>query len=157
MAPGATGGLLTAASRPVWCSKRGERASVSGLMRNVVDQVLRTMSEKERAEQVNYVTDRMIERMGNEERVSLLLAIIDRVMSNLSPQERAGLASRVTERMTAATRSTGDAAQGIVAPTAPAIDPDAAVRPGDGGTPAGVGEVGEPVAATEPPHPRERD
>lgn len=69
---------------------------MSGLMRNVIDQVLRNMSEEERAQQVAYVTDRMIEKMDNQERVVLLLAIIDRVMSHLSPQERVDLAARVT-------------------------------------------------------------
>lgn len=68
---------------------------MSGLMRNVIDQVLRNMSEEERAQQVAYVTDRMIEKMDNQERVVLLMAIIDRVMSHLSPQERADLAARV--------------------------------------------------------------
>ena len=99
----------------------------------------------------------MIERMGNDERMSLLLAIIDRVMSNLAPEERADLTSRVAERMTTATESTGDAALGMVTPTAPATDPDTAGRPSEEGTPVAVGEAGVPVAATEPPHPRERD
>ena len=122
---------------------------MSGLMRNVVDQVLRSMGEKERAEQVNYVTDRMIERMGNEERVLLLLAIIDRVMSNLSQQERADLATQVVTRMTAGTGPTGDATPAAtVAAAGGGTDPDT----------AGLGdEAGTPVAAGEPPHPRERD
>lgn len=70
---------------------------MSGLMRNVIDQVLRNMGEDERARSVEYVTDRMIEKMTNQERVSLLLAIIDRVMSNLSAAERADLSSQLTQ------------------------------------------------------------
>ncbi len=125
---------------------------MSGLMRNVVDQVLRSMSEKERAEQVNYVTDQMIERMGNEERVSLLLAIIDRVMSNLSPQERADLAAQVAARMTAGAGTTGGAAQAtMAAPTSPTTDPAAADLGRE------TDEAAAPIAAGEPPHPRERD
>ncbi len=80
---------------------------MSGLMRNVIDQVLRNMSEEERAQQVGYVTDRMIEKMDNQERVALLLAIIDRVMSNLAPPERAELAARVTTAMTGETPAAG--------------------------------------------------
>ena len=122
---------------------------MSGLMRNVVDQVLRSMGEKERAEQVNYVTDRMIERMGNEERVALLLAIIDRVMSNLSQQERADLATQVVTRVTAGTGPTGDATPAAtVASVGGETDPDTA---------GAADKASAPVAAGEPPHPLERD
>lgn len=72
---------------------------MSGLVRNLADQVLKSMSPQERADQVNYVTDRMIERMDNRERVTLLLAIIDRVMSNLSAEERADLVARLAGQM----------------------------------------------------------
>ena len=84
---------------------------MSGLMRNVVDQVLKTMSEQERAQQVNYVTDRMIEKMGNQERVALLLAIIDRVMSNLSADERADFREQLARQLQAAGQP-ADAAAG---------------------------------------------
>jgi hypothetical protein len=87
------------------CEQR-KTAAMSGLVRNLADQVLKTMSPQERAEQVNYVTDRMIERMDNQERVKLLLAIIDRVMSNLSADERLALARDVAQRMTAEDVST---------------------------------------------------
>ena len=112
---------------------------MSGLMRNVIDQVLRTMGEEERAQQVNYVTDRMIEKMNNEERVSLLLAIIDRVMSNLSPEERVELASHVAQRMS------GDSAQPVASEQQSAGAPDERER--NEAAPAADG----------PPHPRERD
>ena len=110
---------------------------MSGLMRDVVDQVLRSMGAQERAEQVNYVTDRMIEQLGNEERVALLLAIIDRVMSNLSAEERVDLAARVARRL-------ADGSE-------PALTsmPEAAVVQDDAGAAA--------VTAGDPPHPRERD
>ena len=72
---------------------------MSGLMRGMIDQVLKNMGEDERAQSVNYVTDRMVERMSNEERVALLMAILDRVMSNLSTEERADLAGRVAEKL----------------------------------------------------------
>lgn len=76
---------------------------MSGLMRGMIDQVLKNMGEDERAQSVNYVTDRMVERMSNEERVALLMAILDRVMSNLSTEERAHLAERVAEKLGGAT------------------------------------------------------
>ena len=72
---------------------------MSGLMRGMIDQVLKNMGENERAQSVNYVTDKMVERMSNAERVELLMAILDRVMSNLSPEERVDLATRVTGRL----------------------------------------------------------
>jgi hypothetical protein len=72
---------------------------MSGLMRNVIDQVLKNMGEEERARSVEYVTDQMIAKMDNPERVELLLAIIDRVMSNLSPEERVAVGARVAERI----------------------------------------------------------
>lgn len=72
---------------------------MSGLIRGMIDQVLKNMGEGERKESVNYVTDRMVERMNNEERVSLLMMILDRVMSNLSPAEKADLAARVGGRL----------------------------------------------------------
>ena len=79
----------------------------------------------------------------------LLLAIIDRVMSKLSPQERADLASQVVARMTAGAGPTGGAAQATTAAaTGPATDPDT-TGPAD--------EAAAPIAAGEPPHPRERD
>jgi hypothetical protein len=74
---------------------------MSGLMRGMIDQVLRSMGENERKESVNYVTDRMVERMTNEERVTLLMMILDRVMSNLSSDEKSDLAGRVAERLQA--------------------------------------------------------
>jgi hypothetical protein len=72
---------------------------MSGLIRGMIDQVLKNMGEGERKESVNYVTDRMVERMNNEERVTLLMMILDRVMSNLSPDEKADLAARVAARL----------------------------------------------------------
>ncbi len=72
---------------------------MSGLMRGMIDQVLKNMGEEERAQSVNYVTDRMVERMSNAERVDLLMAILDRVMSNLSPEERVGLADQVANKL----------------------------------------------------------
>lgn len=75
---------------------------MSGLMRGMIDQVLKNMGEDERAQSVNYVTDRMVERMSNEERVALLMAILDRVMSNLSTEERADLAGRVAGKLSGA-------------------------------------------------------
>lgn len=79
---------------------------MSGLMRGMIDQVLKNMGEQERAQSVNYVTDKMVERMSNAERIDLLMAILDRVMSNLSPEERVGLAGRVTERLAPAPKVT---------------------------------------------------
>lgn len=73
---------------------------MSGLMRGMIDQVLKNMGEEERAQSVNYVTDRMVERMSNEERVGLLMAILDRVMSSLSSEERATLATQVASKLT---------------------------------------------------------
>ncbi len=72
---------------------------MSGLMRGMIDQVLKNMGENERKESVNYVTDRMVERMNNEERVALLMMILDRVMSNLSSEEQSDLATRVATRL----------------------------------------------------------
>jgi hypothetical protein len=72
---------------------------MSGLIRGMIDQVLKNMGEGERKESVNYVTDRMVERMNNEERTDLLMMILDRVMSNLSAEEKANLATRVTTRL----------------------------------------------------------
>lgn len=100
---GRGGGRTLGAARGRQTKGRG----MSGLMRNVIDQVLRNMSEEERAQQVGYVTDRMIEKMDNQERVALLLAIIDRVMSNLAPPERAELAARLTAAMTGETPAPG--------------------------------------------------
>jgi hypothetical protein len=72
---------------------------MSGLIRGMIDQVLKNMGEGERKESVNYVTDRMVERMNNQERVTLLMMILDRVMSNLSDEEKADLATRVATRL----------------------------------------------------------
>ncbi len=72
---------------------------MSGLIRGMIDQVLKNMGEDERKESVNYVTDRMVERMTNEERVTLLMMILDRVMSILSPAEKADLAAQVAARL----------------------------------------------------------
>lgn len=72
---------------------------MSGLMRGMIDQVLKNMGEEERAQQVNYVTDKMVSAMSNAERVALLMAILDRVMSNLSADERIDLASRVAGKL----------------------------------------------------------
>ena len=80
---------------------------MSGLMRGMIDQVLKNMGENERKESVNYVTDRMVERMNNEERVTLLMMILDRVMSNLSPEERHDLAARVATRLQGESTATG--------------------------------------------------
>ena len=84
---------------------------MSGLMRGMIDQVLKNMGEDERAQSVNYVTDRMVERMSNEERVALLMAILDRVMSNLSTEERADLAGRVAGKLSGAAAPTGATAE----------------------------------------------
>ncbi len=72
---------------------------MSGLMRGMIDQVLKNMGEEERAQQVNYVTDKMVSEMSNAERVALLMAILDRVMSSLSADERIDLASRVAGKL----------------------------------------------------------
>lgn len=72
---------------------------MSGLMRGMIDQVLKNMGEQERAQSVNYVTDKMVEEMSNAERVDLLMAILDRVMSNLSADERIDLATRVAGKL----------------------------------------------------------
>jgi len=91
---------------------------MSGLMRGMIDQVLKNMGEDERAQSVNYVTDRMVERMSNEERVALLMAILDRVMSNLSTDERADLAGSVAGKLSGLTTTppvaTSEEAQGAV-------------------------------------------
>lgn len=100
---------------------------MSGLVRNLIDQVLKNMGEEERAQSVNYVTDRMVEKMDNQERVALLLTIIDRVMSNLSPQEREDLSSRVLQR-------TGERSS-APAGTAPAVADE---EPGDLGQESGA-------------------
>lgn len=89
---------------------------MSGLMRNVIDQVLRNMGEEERARSIDYVTDQMIAKMDNQERTRLLLAIIDRVMADLTPVERqdfsARLARHVGERLApaGASATAGEAA-----------------------------------------------
>lgn len=83
---------------------------MSGLIRNMIDQVLKNMGEGERKESVNYVTDRMVERMNNQERVTLLMMILDRVMSNLSPEEKADLAGRVATRLQETAAETDDGA-----------------------------------------------
>lgn len=72
---------------------------MSGLMRGMIDQVLKNMGEHERAQSVNYVTDKMVAEMSNAERIELLMAILDRVMSNLSSDERGELAARVAGRL----------------------------------------------------------
>jgi len=72
---------------------------MSGLMRGMIDQVLKNMGEQERAQSVNYVTDKMVAEMSNAERVELLMAILDRVMSNLSADERIDLATRVAGKL----------------------------------------------------------
>src|SRR3712207_4015771 len=105
------------------CSEGGT-ATMSGLMRGMIDQVLKNMGEAERAQSVNYVTDRMVERMSNEERIALLMAILDRVMSNLSPEERADLATRVAGKLgrgDAATESEREAADPLLGGTDPAL------------------------------------
>jgi hypothetical protein len=79
---------------------------MSGLMRGMIDQVLKNMGENERAQSVNYVTDKMVERMSNAERVELLMAILDRVMSNLSEAERVDLAARVAGKLGGADTNT---------------------------------------------------
>lgn len=85
---------------------------MSGLVRNLVDQVLKNMGEEERSQQVNYVTDRMVEKMDNRERVALLMAIIDRVMSHLSPDERASLIEQLVRRVGASAPAVTEAEQG---------------------------------------------
>lgn len=72
---------------------------MSGLMRNVIDQVMRSMGEEERARSVEYVTDRMIEKMDNTERASLLLAIVDRVINNLTPSERSAFTAALAAQL----------------------------------------------------------
>lgn len=83
---------------------------MSGLIRGMIDQVLKNMGEEERAQSVNYVTDRMVERMSNQERVELLMAILDRVMSNLDAAERVALAGRVTEKLGGTSAGVADVA-----------------------------------------------
>lgn len=73
---------------------------MSGLMRNVIDQVLRGMGEEERARSVEYVTDQMIARMDNAERASLLLAIVDRVLGNLTVEERSSFTAKLATQLT---------------------------------------------------------
>jgi len=87
---------------------------MSGLMRGMIDQVLKNMGEQERAQSVNYVTDKMVSEMSNAERVELLMAILDRVMSNLSADERTDLATRVAGKL-----GTGAAAPVAGVPTSP--------------------------------------
>ena len=89
----------------------GVGGTMSGLMRGMIDQVLKNMGEQERAQSVNYVTDRMVERMSNQERVDLLMAILDRVMSNLDSAERLALAERVAGRLGAGATATTDGAE----------------------------------------------
>lgn len=72
---------------------------MSGLMRNVIDQVLRGMGEDERARAVEYVTDQMVEKMDNAERASLLLAIVDRVLGNLTAEERRSFTTRLATQL----------------------------------------------------------
>lgn len=76
---------------------------MSGLMRGMIDQVLKNMGEQERAQSVNYVTDKMVAEMNNAERIELLMAILDRVMSNLSSEERGELAARVAGKLSGTT------------------------------------------------------
>lgn len=102
---------------------------MSGLMRGMIDQVLKNMGEEERAQQVNYVTDKMVAEMSNAERVALLMAILDRVMSNLSAAERIDLASRVA----------GKLSEGAVAPVA---DVPATPARADSAPPLGGAAVG---------------
>lgn len=90
---------------------------MSGLMRNVVDQVLRTMGEDERARSIEYVTDRMIERMDSTERTTLLLAIVDRVLSNLSSDERTAFVAALAAQLKPRTAGSATAS----AHTAPAV------------------------------------
>jgi hypothetical protein len=106
---------------------------MSGLMRGMIDQVLKNMGEQERAQSVNYVTDRMVERMSNEERIALLMAILDRVMSNLSPEERVDLAARVAAKLggEAATGGTPERAE-----SDPFLGGSAPAPEASGGTPA---------------------
>lgn len=99
---------------------------MSGLIRNMIDQVLKNMGESERKESVNYVTDRMVERMNNQERVTLLMMILDRVLSNLSPEEKGDLAERVAARLQ-------DPADGVVVPDADAPMGDANIGVGQPG------------------------
>ena len=94
---------------------------MSGLMRGMIDQVLKNMGEDERAQQVNYVTDKMVSEMSNTERVSLLMAILDRVMSNLSAEERIDLAARVAGKL--GTGAGGPAADVPAAPERADSDP----------------------------------
>lgn len=79
---------------------------MSGLMRGMIDQVLKNMGEQERAQSVNYVTDKMVAEMNNAERSELLMAILDRVMSNLSVEERGDLAARVAGKLGGTTAGT---------------------------------------------------
>ncbi len=109
---------------------------MSGLMRNVIDQVLKNMGEEERAQSVNYVTDRMVEKMDNQERIALLMAIIDRVMSHLSAEERADLVQRLAGRVRA--RAGDDTPTGSAA---------------DGGEPIASSEAPDAVAEGELPNP----
>lgn len=104
---------------------------MSGLMRGMIDQVLKNMGEDERAQSVNYVTDKMVERMSNAERTDLLMSILDRVMSNLSPEERVALGERVANRLggTPTTVIETDASDPMI---------------GVGGS--GRGEIGNPTA-----------
>lgn len=95
---------------------------MSGLMRGMIDQVLKNMGEDERAQSVNYVTDRMVEQMSNEERIALLMAILDRVMSNLAPEERNELATRVGGKLTSAD-SAPETAREAAAPLLGGTDP----------------------------------
>lgn len=95
---------------------------MSGLMRGMIDQVLKNMGEDERAQSVNYVTDRMVERMSNEERIALLMAILDRVMSNLSSEERAELATRVAGKLSGTDRAS-EPAREVADPLLGGTDP----------------------------------
>ena len=108
---------------------------MSGLMRGMIDQVLKNMGENERAQSVNYVTDKMVAEMDNAERVELLMAILDRVMSNLSADERIDLASRVAGKLDAG----AEAPVAAVPATPERADDDpllggAAIGPTDDGT-----------------------
>lgn len=97
---------------------------MSGLLRNVIDQVMRTMSEEERARSIDYVTDRMIERMDCAERTSLLIAIVDRVLSNLSPDERSAFAAALMAQVKDSTAgSTTSSARTVPAETERAPEP----------------------------------
>ena len=105
---------------------------MSGLMRGMIDQVLKNMGEEERAQQVNYVTDKMVSEMSNAERTSLLMAILDRVMSNLSAEERIDLAARVAGKLGAGTE-----APVADVPTAPERADSDPLLGGTAGTPVG--------------------